>query len=175
MLQYINSGEIWQGEVIDGLRHPKDIETKWTIEELQAIGLKVYVPDPADVPPLSSRDVDLERETRINDGFIYLGHEYQTDPSSRENIAGAAALSLASMIADPNGDLGLRWADPDEDFVWIATDNTAVPMTAAECQAFCQAAMQYKSNLIKAARALKDQPIPQDYADDKWWPSRLLA
>lgn len=176
MLQYIATGEIWQGEVIDGFRHPRNIENLWTTEELAAIGLEVYVPDPADVPPITSRDIDRERNTRINDGFIYFGNEFQTDDSSRENIAGAASLSLAAMIADPNGDLGLRWADPDQDFVWIAKDNTAVPMTALQCQAFCQAAMQYKSDLIKAARALKDQPsIPGDYADDKWWPSRLLA
>jgi hypothetical protein len=48
-------------------------------------------------------------------------------------------------------------------------------MTAIQCQGFCIAAMEYKNDLIKAARKLKDmQPIPEDYADDKHWPSRTL-
>lgn len=131
------------------------------------------------VPPLTDDElkagINSERDSRINGGFIHGGKEYQTDAGSRENIAGAQGLSLGAMIVDPGGANGLRWSDPDVDFSWTAADNSEVPMTAAECQAFCLAAMQYKAALIKAARALKDQnPLPLDYDDDSHWPSRTL-
>lgn len=119
--------------------------------------------------------VNAERDRRVDAGFVYGGWQYSSDPSSRENIAGAATLALGAIIADPTGTLGLRWADPDRDFSWTTTTNHEVAMTAAQCLAFCQAAMQYKTMLIKAARNLKDQsPIPGDYADDNYWPSRTL-
>jgi hypothetical protein len=120
-------------------------------------------------------EVNAERDRRIGGGFIYNGTEFQSDANSRENIVGAQGISLAAMISDPTGSSGLRWEDPDVDFSWISASNTEVTMTAAQCQAFCLAAMEYKKALIKAARILKNtQPIPQDYADDSYWPSRTL-
>ena len=127
-------------------------------------------------PEITKKEVNDERNRRIASGFVYGGNEFQTDAGSRENIGGAQGLSLGSMIADPTGDLGLRWADPNRDFTWTATDNTEVTMTAAECQAFCQAAMQYKTDLIKSARVIKNiNPMPGDYADDSRWPDRQLG
>ncbi len=131
--------------------------------------------DPYVAPAVTSSDVNAERDRRINAGFVYAAAEYQTDVGSRENIAGAQGLSLGAMIADPQGTQGLRWDNPDVDFAWTDATNNEIPMTAAQCQAFCQAAMQYKSALIKAARVIKDlNPIPGDYADDSHWPSRAL-
>jgi len=181
MLEFIDTSEPWQGERISDVRHPKDIETKWSAEELTAIGLRVRS-DPTPAPETDSEKqqrlkiaVSMERDGRIDSGFVYNGSEFQSDPGSRENIIGALCLSLGGMMADPQGNAGYRWADPNEDFAWTDKSNTQVKMTAAECQAFCQAAMEYKSELIKAARSLKDMSdIPEDYADDKYWPSRTL-
>jgi len=131
--------------------------------------------DSYDINAITSEDVNMERDHRINNGFVYDGNEFQTDASSRENIIGAQGLSLGAIIADPQGAAGLRWADPDVDFSWTDAVNNEILMTASECQAFCQAAMQYKTEIIKSARVIKDtSPTPGDYADDKYWPSRTL-
>jgi hypothetical protein len=130
---------------------------------------------PYAAPAATSRDVNVERDRRISDGFVFGGNEYQTDQGSRENISGAQGLSLGAMIADPAGSLGLRWTNPDKDFAWTDSSNNEIAMTAAECQAFCHSAMQYKTDLIKSARVVKDSnPIPENYADDIHWPSRTL-
>lgn len=39
----------WNGEPIDGILHPRDIEQKWSAAELAAAGL--YAPEPADPVP----------------------------------------------------------------------------------------------------------------------------
>lgn len=116
-------------------------------------------------------DVDRERDRRIDGGFTFNGTRFQTRPQDRDNIAGASTAALAAIVSGAQpGDL--RWADPDSDFVWIAEDNTTVAMDAQTTLAFGQAAMQYKSALIFAARALKDlNPIPTDYQDDSYWPA----
>lgn len=127
-------------------------------------------------PVVVSSQVDLERDKRIGGGFIFNGNEYQTDSASRANIAGAQGASLGALFIDPEGASGLRWSNPDEDFSWTSADNSEVPMTAAECQEFCLAAMRYKESLIKAGRLIKNMdPIPLNYADNIHWPSRDLT
>ena len=100
---------------------------------------------------------------------------FQTDKDARESIAGVMTLSgLAVLGGAEVGDL--RWADPDVDFEWIATDNTKVPMDAHTALAFAQAAAQYKSALVLAGRTLKDMAtIPETFADDQYWPSSTLS
>jgi hypothetical protein len=126
-------------------------------------------------PEATAEQVNAERSRRLDGGFVYRGVEYDSDKGARDSIASASAMALGAMIEDPGGEKGLRWADPDRDFAWIAANNVAVPMTAAECYAFAQAAMAYASSLIIAARNLKDiDPIPGDATDDKHWPDRTL-
>jgi len=114
--------------------------------------------------------VDAERDRRINGGFIFTGIEYQSRPSDRENIAGAATAALGAMMSGvQSGDL--RWHGGAEDFGWIAADNSMHTMDAPTVYAFGQAAMAHKQAHIFAARALKDADlIPADFTDDKWWP-----
>lgn len=114
-------------------------------------------------------DVDAERDRRINGGFIFEGVEYQSRPEDRENIAGAATAALGAIMAGTQpGDL--RWHGGAEEFAWIAADNTMHTMDAQTVYAFGQAAMAHKQAHIFAARTLKDaDPIPGDFADDKWW------
>lgn len=85
---------------------------------------------------------------------------YQSRATDRENISGAAQLGFMAVVggAQP-GDL--RWSDPDQDFEWIAADNSLVPMDAQTVVAFGKAAAERKQDLIFAGRQLKDMnPIP---------------
>lgn len=86
------------------------------------------------------------------------------------NIAGAGTMALSAILAGAqSGDL--RWFAPDRDFVWIAADNTLVPMDAQTTLAFAKHAGTWKESLIRAARVLKDQnPIPLDYQSNAYWP-----
>lgn len=120
---------------------------------------------------ITLKKIDAERDRRIAAGFVFQGNLYQTArQTDRENILGAAQSALAAIVngAQP-GDL--RWADPEDDFFWIASDNSRTPMDAQTTLAFSQGAIDYKTALIVAASNLKSmESIPVDYADDKWWP-----
>jgi len=128
----------------------------------------VYDP-PLDTP--TAGDVNAERERRLVGDFTFQGKLFQRDPRSLARITGAATLAGFAVAAGaPEG--YLRWANADRDFVWIASDNSRVPMDAKTCFAFGQAAANVETNIIFATAALRDMnPIPADYADDKWWPA----
>lgn len=115
-------------------------------------------------------DVDRERDRRIDAGVEFQGVMFQSRMTDRENIAGAAQLGFMAVVAGAEaGDL--RWSNPDQDFAWIASDNSLVPMDAQTVVAFGKAAAERKQALIFAARQLKDMAeLPADYTDDKWWP-----
>lgn len=124
----------------------------------------------ADFNPLAftADDVNAERDRRMAT-FVFGGKAYDLEGQSLANVSGSGTLSLAAIIngAQP-GDL--RWADPDQDFTWIANDNTIVPMDAQTTWAFAQTAAARRKHCIYKARALKDMsPIPSDYTDDKYW------
>ncbi len=108
------------------------------------------------------RAVNAERDRRLR-RFTFDGREYDfcDGRGSDQNIAGAATLALAAVLT------GVGW---DENFTWIAADNTTVPMDAQTCLNFSKAAADWKARHIRAARALKDMsPIPADFADDSLW------
>lgn len=133
---------------------------------------KEFTPPPVVVLPVDPTQVDLERDRRISQGFTYQGVAYQTESTSdRENILGALGSALAAIAVEGAQAGNFRWADPKFDFFWIAADNTRVLMDAPTCLAFARAAVSRKSLLIIAGNTLKQlDPIPQDYADDKYWP-----
>lgn len=134
---------------------------------------EAWVVDDLPPPPAPSPEaVTAERDRRIDAGIVFAGHPYQSRQSDRENIAGAAQLAFMAIVAGAQpGDL--RWADADNDFVWIAEDNSLVPMDAPTVIAFAKTAAGYKQALTMTARAIKDaDPIPDDYADDAWWPAQ---
>lgn len=114
--------------------------------------------------------VDAERDRRIDAGMTFGGVLYQTRAGDRENIAGKAMEAFMAITAGvKSGDL--RWSSPDRDFAWIAHDNSLVPMDAQTVVDFGKAASAHKETHVFAGRQLKDmQPIPADYADDRWWP-----
>ena len=88
--------------------------------------------------------------------YQFEGNSFQFDPESRNNITGAGSLALAAIMGGASpGDL--RWADPDEDFSWVATDNTKVPMDAPTMIAFASAGGTFAKRLIFKARDMKDR------------------
>lgn len=130
----------------------------------------IVEPEEPPAPAITALDVDLERDRRIDAGFVFAGIEYQTRPEDRENISGAATAALGAMMsgAEP-GDY--RWHGEETDFAWIAADNSIHVMDAQTMFGFGQAAMVHKSRHIFAARELKTiDPIPADFAEDIYWP-----
>jgi len=121
---------------------------------------------------VATDQIDAERDRRVALGLTFQDHHYQTRTTSdRENILGAMNNALAAIMAGAKAG-NLRWADPQTDFVWIASDNQRVPMDAQTTLAFGQAAMARKSQLVLAGSTLKAmEPIPQNFADDQWWPA----
>ncbi|MGQ3671774.1 DUF4376 domain-containing protein [Xanthobacter sp. TB0136] len=115
-------------------------------------------PEPVDLDALKGElcaGVDAERDRRTDAGFEFQSVRYQSRPSDRENIAGAAVAALGAMVAGAQpGDL--RWHGAGSDFTWIAEDNSLIPMDAQTVYAFGQAAMAHKQGLIFEARAIKD-------------------
>jgi len=114
--------------------------------------------------------VDRECDRRIQTMFVFAGKSYQLDERSIARITAMGAdARFAALGGAAPGDL--RWADPDNDFGWIATDNSVTPMDAQTMAAFADAAKVWVSRHTFAARALKDMsPIPADFADNAYWP-----
>lgn len=99
--------------------------------------------------------VNIERDRRINQGFEFNGIRFQSRADDRENIKGAVMIAMY---------------DPTYSSDWIAEDNSTVHMDAPTLFAFGRTAAEHKQYLIFKARQIKDMnPIPADFADDKWW------
>lgn len=124
---------------------------------------------PAPDESVDTASVDLERDRRIDSGFEFSGKAFQSRTTDRENINGAALLAFMAIASGAvAGDL--RWSNPDQDFQWIASDNTLVAMDAYTVVEFGKASAASKQALIFKARQIKDmQPIPADYTSDEWW------
>ncbi|SOD00224.1 protein of unknown function [Rhizobium sp. AN5] len=125
----------------------------------------------------SALDVDIERDRRVNAGFVFEGVHYQSRPEDRENIAGAKAAATDAITiygAQPGNLAWQRLLDPDAppEFRWIAADNSTHPMDAQTAMRFGYAALNHKQAHIFAARKLKNMiAIPADFATNPaYWP-----
>ncbi|ODR93513.1 hypothetical protein AUC70_11650 [Methyloceanibacter stevinii] len=110
--------------------------------------------------------IDAERDRRLNEGFAdpVTGKSWACDDKSiaKWNAIGSnAGISIAMGVS------------PLPTFEGIAMDNAKVGLTAAEAFAlFAQRVMPWASEVIIAARDLKDMdPIPDDFDEDWRWPS----
>jgi hypothetical protein len=154
----------------EGVGYWPVVEADLDAPEVDAEGRRYLVPPPPP-PPIQPEAVTAERDRRMDAGLSFAGHRYQSRPGDRENIAGAAQLAFMAIVNGAGGSGDLRWADADNDFVWIAEDNSLVPMDAPTVIAFAKAAAGYKQALTMTARAIKDMdPIPASFADDALWP-----
>lgn len=117
--------------------------------------------------------VTAERDRRIDAGVLFQGVLYQSQAGDRENIAGAAQLAFMAIIANGAQPGDYRWQNPTEDFVWIADDNSRVPMDAPTVVEFGKVAAAWKSAHVRAARDLKDRAVvPDDYTNNSYWPTQ---
>ena len=120
-------------------------------------------------PPPTDADVNAERDRRIAAGFTFMGHLFQADPESLQNVNGAVSAALAAQLGGIAPDEA-NWFNGGP-FSWLAADNASVQMTPGEVVAFGMAAAAHKNAHIHAARMLKNaDPIPADFADDTHWP-----
>src|SRR6266566_1889272 len=115
--------------------------------------------------------VDRERDRRIYLGVIFNNIFFQFDDVTRQRIIAMGALaSIAISQGSPAGNL--RWFNPNNDFAWIAADNTLVPMDAQTMLAFSETAAGHEASHIFAGRFIKNMtPIPLDFEDNKYWPT----
>lgn len=136
-------------------------------DKMSLIKKRIAELDAASIPP-TREQVNDERDRRIAANFVFDGRPYQFDEMSKQRINGAATLAgFAIGRGAPEGNL--RWADPDNDFVFISSDDVFVPMDAHKCFAFGQAAARHENKHIFAASAIK-KIMPEDYKDDQYWP-----
>lgn len=134
----------------------------WPRDELALEGFTwedPATPEPPELLPLTVEEmcaeVDMNRDARIEGGFMFAGHRFQSRPSDRENIMGAAQLAIAAMAQGATAG-NLRWANPDQDFVWITADNDLFAMDAPTTLGLFQTGVAFKSRMTFYARALKD-------------------
>jgi len=137
--------------------------TGWTIRDKTAEELA------ADRESLI-RDIKQERDRRLPLDFDFQGVMYQRDPESIARISGAGTLALGAMVNGAQvGDL--FWHGRETPFAWIASDDSLVTMDAQTCFAFGQAAAARETEIVFAAKALREMgPIPSDFTEDTYWP-----
>lgn len=111
--------------------------------------------EPYEAPAATTAEVDRLRDAKIAGGFTFAGTHFQTDAQSVKRIAGAASAAHVAITQDSAQVGDLRWADPDSDFQWIATDNSLVSMDAHTAVAFGRAYMAFERALVFAASAIK--------------------
>lgn len=116
--------------------------------------------------------VDAERDRRTSAGFDFIGKHFQARPVDVQNITGA---SVAAAVAVMNGAQpgNLRWSDANEDFRWIAADNSTLAMDAQTTILFGQSGMAHVSAHVFAGRSIKDRLAAGetlDITDAALWP-----
>lgn len=115
--------------------------------------------------------VKIERDRRLALDFAFNGKMYQRDAESVARISGAGTLALAAIINGAEvGDL--YWHGRETPFAWIASDDTLTTMDAQTCFAFGQRAAAVETEIIFAAKALREaDPIPANFDNNIHWPS----
>ena len=90
---------LWTGESIDGVRHPMNIETLWTPQELAAIGL--YVPEETPIP--AGKIATSTNVHRVN-GVVRYVHdlEYAPAPNPADFPLSDRQLRLGLILAGFN-------------------------------------------------------------------------
>lgn len=149
--------------VIDDVQYPANVLDLWPRGDLEALGL-VWVDPTMPEPHAPTAEelcvrVDEERDRRIDDGFMFEGHRFQSRPSDRENIAalGIDALEAIRLGAEA-GDYMWHPLFPDG-FGFITQNNETVPLDAYQMRDLRTAGMAFKGALTFYARALKDAVI----------------
>lgn len=169
----VERAEIPDGATIAGSFHPDfhfvlcsaEARAGWSYD-----GVGFFAPPPPQPLLPTAEMVNAERDRRIAGGFRHGGVAFQLDEASISRVTAMGADARFALLAGVQPG-NLRWADPDNDFGWIASDNSIVAMDAQAMAALADAAKIWVSRHTFAARAIKDvAPIPTDYAGDSYWP-----
>lgn len=103
--------------------------------------------------------IDAARDQRMNSGFTFEGVRYDSDPEAQTNLMGAVLKGMIAVaLGAPETDF-YRWGSADEDFAWIAQDNTRTRMDIATQRRLAEAGAAWKSAHIFAARTKKDAAL----------------
>ena len=139
-------------------QHGRDIFA--AIEAGQAGTIVDYVP-----PPASADDVNAERARRILAGraFDIPGYGLVAVEGRDEDVRNLGALGTAALaqIGAGNGMDVMQFRD---------ADNVIHDLTWMQMLALWTASTEYVSALYAASWALKDDGVPEDFADDAYWP-----
>lgn len=100
--------------------------------------------------------VDGIVNTKCNAGFTFGGKAYQSDPVAVQRMQAAATAALAAILAGHGAANNLRWANPNTDFQWIASDNSLNPMDAPTMLQFFSTAISIGQAIILYGRAVKN-------------------
>lgn len=123
------------------------------------------------------KEVNIIRDQKLRRPFPFNGVRFDYDDDSQKRITGAGALVHIAITIGGKLPNDPRWHDGGEDFVWIAADNSLVPMDAQTVLAFGQAAGAWDSAHVFAAKAIKTAIDAADHATldlidlDAGWPS----
>ncbi len=130
------------------------------IEAGDAGAIADYVP-----PPATAADVNAERARRILAGraFDIPGYGLVAVEGRDEDVRNLGALGTAALaqIGAGNGAGLMQFRD---------ADNVIHDLTWAQMLALWSASTEYVSALYAASWALKDDGVPDDFADDAYWP-----
>jgi CheY-like chemotaxis protein len=114
-------------------------------------------------------EVNDLRDRKINRGVDFKGNYFDTDESSRHNLAATAARIAASTSELPDG------------FVWRAADNQSIPMNKEDVLAFHTALTDWAYEHYKASwdhktavDALTTIEAAENYDIRTGWPDKKL-
>jgi hypothetical protein len=115
-------------------------------------------------------EINLYRDQKISDGFLFNGVIYDSRSEDQKRILGSALLAHMAIQAGAQAN-NYYWHGGTDPFVWIAKDNSTVQMDAFDTVSFGKRAADHERLYIFHARVIKDSvPIPRDYANTIYWP-----
>jgi hypothetical protein len=134
---------------------------------------EVRTPTPEELTIENERlvnEINVYRDQKIADGFLFNGVMYDSRPEDQKRISGSALLAHMAIQAGAQAN-NYYWHGGTDPFVWIAKDNSTVPMDAFDTVSFGKRAADHERLYIFHARVIKDSvPIPRDYANTIYWP-----
>jgi len=118
------------------------------------------ITDPPTSPALSAeaicRQIDAERDRRIDGGFEYMGHRFQSRATDRENIAGLGADAVEAIRDGAQAGDYFWHPEFPQGFGFITEANITVPMDAFQTRGVRAEGIGFKARLTLHARDLKD-------------------
>ena len=118
-----------------------------------------YEPIPPRAKAALIAQVNADRDARIEGGFVFEGRPYQSRQSDRENIVRKGDRAQQDFDLDLVQPGQMCWDEslPEgQPFVFLAGDNSAVPMDAFTMVALRDAGEAFKQTCVFIARGAKD-------------------